>query len=803
MLIPVAPSLPPAPAPSERLRVGQCVVDIPLREIHAPHARRPRRVTPKAIGVLLVLVEHAGKVVSRETLLARVWPDTLPTDDVITQAITQLRKALADEARDERGERQTRQHYIETIAKTGYRLLAPVVRLDGIATATDRVASANAPAPVPASVTGEAPALPAATASSAPSPARPVAGPRARRVGWLAGVAAGLLGAGVLGWWAQGTRGISDRFATAPAIAAAAMWPLGSERPYRLLTSAPGFELSPTLSPDSAMVAYSASLPGRRGTVIMVQTTDQSLPRQLSEPADGVSDRVPAWSPDGREIAFVRAGPGAECQLLVIPANGGAERRVGGCDADDLIGFSWTPDGRGLIFGSMSTTGGLAGIRVLDLASGQWRALDYDASGADIDHAPRYSPDGRWIVFVRNPQLGDLWRVPATGGRAERLTAQSGEMRGWDWLPDGAGLVFGRRVGLQTRLYRLDLDSRQVRDLGIDDAQSPDIAARTGMMTFVRRRPQFGIFRLPRSGSGPVTAAEHLFASSARDTQPRVSPDARQLVFTSDRSGGFGLWWADLQRPDTLRLIEGIQPETRSVPQWSPDSRSLLVAGVDPDGRSGIHEIVPASGQVSLLPVPVEHPLQADYLPDPQRLLVTAQRADGGMRATLLDRGRQPWRTLASLDDVSLLKVDARNRRVLFTRLSTDGLWQADLALSHGSVRRVSAEVPTRWRYQSWALAEDGSVDYLDSLRGCLTSLRPLAGAQAGREGGQGVTAAVPRARCLHPDRLASTTGFSVSAAADAVFVALAIADGTDIAFMPAPLPPASAPRTFVPGWLK
>src|SRR5688572_31963665 len=107
-----------SPLPSERLRVGECMVDVPLREIRAPGKRRPLRITPKSMGVLLVLVEQAGRVVSRDAPMAEVWPDTLPTNDVVTQAITQLRKAFDDE----RGN----PHYIETIAKNGYRLLAPI-----------------------------------------------------------------------------------------------------------------------------------------------------------------------------------------------------------------------------------------------------------------------------------------------------------------------------------------------------------------------------------------------------------------------------------------------------------------------------------------------------------------------------------------------------------------------------------------------------------------------------------------------------------------------------------------------------
>lgn len=79
------------------------------------------RLTIKAMQVLLALVEQRGAVVSRE-LFERVWPDTMPTDDVLTQAVAQLRKAFADDRDAPR--------YIETISKGGYRLLADVEWLD-------------------------------------------------------------------------------------------------------------------------------------------------------------------------------------------------------------------------------------------------------------------------------------------------------------------------------------------------------------------------------------------------------------------------------------------------------------------------------------------------------------------------------------------------------------------------------------------------------------------------------------------------------------------------------------------------
>ncbi|WP_111268175.1 winged helix-turn-helix domain-containing protein [Marilutibacter maris] len=773
----MSPPIEPTSLPSDRLRVGDCVVDVPLREVSAPDARRPRRITPKAMGVLRVLVGHGGRVVSRDTLLAEVWPDTLPTDDVITQAVTQLRKAFGEK----RGDAQ----YIETIAKTGYRLLAPVAWLDaGAAADADGVDGAIAAGGPQATDTARD------AVASAPADG-PVRWWLRERV--LVSLVAAVMAVALVAFL------LMRAPAAPPGEDAATVVAASPDRPYRLLTSAPGFELSPTLSPDASMVAYAATLPERRGTVIMMQTTNSSQPRQISFPESGVSDRLPSWSPDGREIAWIRYGPGRACEVLVMAASGGGgERSVASCNGDDLLSFDWAPDGRALVFGSMGSDSDATGLRLLDLQSGRWSELRYPSRGTALDHAPRYSPDGHWVGFVRNPQLGDLWRIPAEGGRPERLTDIGGEFRGWDWLPDGSGIVFARRIDSETRLYRLDLASRRISDLGLDDAQAPAVAERAGVLAFVRRRPQFGLFRVNRSeASGPVRR-EHLFASSGRDTMPSLAPDGRQLVFSSDRSGHFHLWWTDLENPRSLRQLEDVHPDTHSRPEWSPDSRRMLVVGHDDDGRKGVFEVVAASGQVSFLPMPGPRfrTLQAMYTPSPDRILMTVRDPDDRLCLALLDRSQTPWKVLGKIEDVSHARVDSANQRVLFTRLSADGLWQADLSLAQDSIRMVDRDKPTRWRYQTWAVAEDGSIDYLEPRADCLSSLRPI-----GVPDGDASTPAT--GRCLNPDRLSATTSFSSSSRLDAVFSAQAIDDGTDIGLMGIDSAPSEAPRVEVPGWIK
>ncbi|SOD54235.1 WD40-like Beta Propeller Repeat [Pseudoxanthomonas wuyuanensis] len=726
------------------------------------------------MGVLLALVEQAGRVVSRDALLAGVWPDTLPTNDVITQAITQLRKAF--------GEQRDNPRYIETIAKNGYRLLAEVEWLDGDAGVQPPVPPVQvaAAAPSPATV-GTAPAI--------DLPPTAVAGKGNRMKGAalaLAALTLMALAASAL-WLAQRTR---PGAAAAQVPAAATTAPA---RAYQLITSSPGFEIFPALSPDASQVAYVVMPDGSTGgSRIVVQTTDQSQPRPLTDPPRGTWDSAPAWAPNGREIAFLRVVPGESCRVMIMSLSGGAERELTRCEPQSRPSFDWSPDSGSLVFSSLAAGSGPPGLRLLDLATGRWRHLAYGATRRDVDHLPRFSPDGKWIAFIRNAPLGDLWRIPAGGGKAEPLTRQRAEFRGWDWTPDSKAIVLGRRVDGHTRLYRLDIATGGLQDFGVEDAQTPSIAVKADALAFVQRKPRFGIYRLPLDpdDSGGGMAAERLFASSGRDVLPAVSPDGTQLLFASDRSGDFGLWWGDPDRPDSLRLIEGLHPESRHLPVWSRDSRRALVVGTDHQGHFGLFEVQPENGQIAALSLPVksEELLTAAYLPDPRQLLVIAGSGNDGQRLLLLEKNGNRWRTLTALEDVSAVKVDWSQQRLLFTRLGEDGLWQADLALSPASVRIVDRQYPVSDRYHTWTVSGDGQIEYLEYLASCAASLRHIGGGRSH-----------PRPRCLQPQQLATVSGFSANRRNRVVYLALAAEDGADIGFMPLP----EAAKTKQRDWSK
>jgi adenylate cyclase len=145
------------------VRVGAWTVDGRANTLQRD-GQKAVRLEPKAVEVLLHLAGHPGEVISREELMAAVWPGVVVGDDALTQAIIKLRKALGDDARQPR--------YIETISKRGYRL----------------VAAAGQPAP-------------ATPTAAMPQP------PARRRRTWLAALALTLLAILVAGiYWADRVR---------------------------------------------------------------------------------------------------------------------------------------------------------------------------------------------------------------------------------------------------------------------------------------------------------------------------------------------------------------------------------------------------------------------------------------------------------------------------------------------------------------------------------------------------------------------------------------------------------------------
>ncbi len=100
----------------EELRIGEWLVEPAAHRMF--RGDRTVRLEPKVMAVLVHLAERAGKVVDKDEVLAEVWPDTVVSEVSLPRVISDLRRALDDDARNPR--------YVETIPKKGYRMIAEV-----------------------------------------------------------------------------------------------------------------------------------------------------------------------------------------------------------------------------------------------------------------------------------------------------------------------------------------------------------------------------------------------------------------------------------------------------------------------------------------------------------------------------------------------------------------------------------------------------------------------------------------------------------------------------------------------------
>jgi len=386
-------------------------------------------------------------------------------------------------------------------------------------------------------------------------------------------------------------------------LAAAGLWmthrsggrstPIGQATRVTRITTYEGAESEPSLSPDGARVAFSWS--GEKGDnrdiyVTQIGVTQIGGQTPLRVTHDPAEDDYPAWSPDGKQIAFLRRRAARRWDIDVVSALGGEERKLHEARFNtDHLGDShpflaWSPDSSAIVFTDASEgQEGRTVLNVLSLETGLVRTLDLGGVHGDMgESSPAISPDGRWLAYRRytGPNNGELMvqrlrpgievegaPIAVSGSRPNPASPS--------WSPDSRRLIFADH----RRLFEWELGGT-ARPIYVTSSYLGGLTASwpAGRLRVVvaSRGDDYDIWSLPLDPTTHQAAgrATRRVPSSAAENSPRLSPDGRYLAFISSRGGSEEVWLANSDGTN-VRQLSRLGAYISGFPRWSPDSKHI------------------------------------------------------------------------------------------------------------------------------------------------------------------------------------------------------------------------------------
>jgi len=543
-------------SPGESLREKGRTVLFGLFEFHPStlelkRAGRSVRLQELPARLLAALLRNPGELVTREQLRAELWASHtyVQFDAGLNTAMNKLRLALRDSAENPR--------FIRTVPRYGYQFIAPVRPAEPQAAQLQPMDKAG---PGPSETGGTMP-------SREPAPAEIRASrPRKAWVRFLAAVIVTAVATALLSWR---LRPFSPQL---PLVAST-------------LTSYPGMQSHPALSPDGSEVAFDWADSDTAVRHIYVVPLRGGDPHPLTSGA--VADSFPEWSPDGTQIAFLRG-----YESLMIASRRGGERRLGSAY---LTGLSWSPDGHWIAHGDWTADHRRTAIFETDPVTGVSRQLTTPGLAPAFDISPAFSPDGKRLAFARcySSDTCSIFSMPAEGGAARILTQNGCNSSGITWDPDGRSVIASCQRSGRRQLWRIDASGSGRQELILaagEHARFPKLGrgpGARGKIVYEDRLMQSNIWRLdaPRRPEAPFGPPRRIVVSTSRDSSPKLSPDGRSIVFVSDRSGSQQIWRAAADGRDAVALTV-MESASMGSPRWSPDGTRIAFDATSSRGRA-------------------------------------------------------------------------------------------------------------------------------------------------------------------------------------------------------------------------
>ena len=692
---------------------------------------------PKSFELLKYLTENQGRLVSKDELIDAVWNETSVTDDSLVQCLRDIRRALADDA----------QQIIKTVPRRGY-IFEKEVSENGSAIYTEETAGIH--------LVIEEMSETSARTGGFLLPAKTGQGEfdnTVRQFKRAAIFVLTLLFVGVTAFAVWRFYSVQKTVSENPPPMSAVLF---QNIELKNITHV-GNIVNNALSPDGRYVIFTTT--DARGESLWLRQLGTDSTQQVLAPADvrffgvsfshdgeyiyflrgeranpfprtlfrvptlgGITEKIlydmnwcPSFSPDGRQITFVRNSlEKNDSRLMIADADGKNERTIAVRSLNEAYSFpAWSPDGQTIAAtaGSAELGDSFRDVVTVNISDGSERTLTA-RKWYWITQAA-WLADGSGLIMSANPEkshsYNQLWLLSYPNGEARQITNDSNNYNYLSLTADSRTLLAGH-TELLTHLW--------IAPEG-DSARARRVSSGLGDYKFVRWTPD-GKLTVAAFGNKNINIylrdadgaeIKQLTVNAGTNWGNEVSPDNRYIVFDSDRTGDLHIWRMDIDGGNPIQLTNGsgekfaeISPDGKWVVYTSYRDWTLWKVSIEGGEPTKITDAYARQSTIS---------------PDGKWIVYMASEAN--RYALMPFAGGSPVKTFDLPKDAPQMQTvrwspDSQSLQFIVKRDSVENIWQ--MPLDGGSPKQITNFTSDRIFSYDWS--DDGKT--LAVIRGAWTA---------------------------------------------------------------------------------